>query len=137
SGPANGGPGGGTGGPVGAGGTTIAPALPPAPASFAGSPLVVMTNRGGGFPVSFRATGRLTGRAILVSTGKVHVRRHTRWKRRVTLARMSFTVLPSGKVRLWVRLSRANFRILTLNRRITTRITVIVTNAAGRTRTST
>jgi hypothetical protein len=49
---------------------------------------------------------------------------------------MSFTVLPGGRVRLWVRLSRANFRILTLNRRISTRVTVILKNSAGLTRTS-
>ena len=54
----------------------------------------------------------------------------------MVLARKPFAVRPGGTVTLAVRLSRANRRILRLNRTITTRVTVVLGNAAGSTATS-
>ncbi len=125
-------PGGGGGAPGGGAGATT---VPPAPASFAASTRsVVVANRCRCFYFSFHATRKLTGRALFDSVGKVRVSRRSKRKRRIALARRSFTVLPSGRVTLRIRLSSTNFRILTLNRRIPIRVTVILRNPAGLTR---
>jgi hypothetical protein len=50
---------------------------------------------------------------------------------------MTFAVPPDGKVTLGARLSKANLRTLKLNRTIPVRITVVLTNAAGQSTTST
>ena len=55
---------------------------------------------------------------------------------RVTLATRSFTVPASGNVTLTIRLSRKNFRILQLNRKIRTRVTATLRSAAGLTSTA-
>jgi Divergent InlB B-repeat domain len=107
-------------------------ATPPAPtapaaASFAGSKGTIRVDRKGRFRFSFNATAGLAGKAVLRSVGKVRGSR----KARVTLARRSFTVPANGRVTLKLRLSKKNFRILTLNRKIRTRMTVKLTNAAG------
>jgi hypothetical protein len=49
----------------------------------------------------------------------------------VTFARRSFTTPSSGRVRLRVRLSRRNLRILRRNRRALTRVTVTATGPTG------
>ena len=108
------------------------PTPPPAPsapaaASFAGSKGTIRVDRKGRFRFSFNAIPGLAGKAVLKSVGKVRVSR----KARVTLTRRSFTVPASGKVTLEIRLSKKNFRILKLNRKIRTRMTVKLTNAAG------
>ena len=118
----------------GDGGTTTPPPL--ARARFAGSKSVIRVNRGGGFTFTFLATGALTGRATFTSVRKIRVSRESKARRRVVLARKPFAVRPGGTVKLAVRLSRANRRILRLNRTITTRVTVVLRNAAGSTSTS-
>ena len=127
--------GGGTGGgaPVLAG----APVLPPAPASFAGSKSVIAVDRDGSFVFTFRGGDALAGRADFDFVGRVRVSRRSKGRRRVPLARRPFTVLPGGQVTLEIQLSRESLRILTLNRRLATRVTVVVRNAAGLTSTAT
>lgn len=127
----SGGSGGGGGAAGGVAGTTT---FPPAAASFAGSKSVITVTRGGGFTFNFHASGKVTGRATFDSFGKVRVSRRSKERRRLALARRSFTVLPNGRVTLRILLSRANFRILTLTRTIPIRVTVILRNAAGLTR---
>jgi hypothetical protein len=119
-----------------AGGGAAAAAPPPARARLAGSRSVIRVGRAGGFSFSFLAAEGLTGRATFVSAGKVRVSRKGKARRRVTLARRPVAVRPGGKVTLSIRLSRANRRILRLNRRIATRVTVVLENAAGATSTS-
>lgn len=118
--------------------TTVqgAGAMAPAKASFAGSRSSIRVDRRGRFRFSFRASPRLTGTAVFASVGKVRVSPRRNVRRRVTLARKSFTVPASGKVTLRIRLSKRSFRILRLNRRIRTRVTVTLRNAAGLTSTA-
>jgi hypothetical protein len=116
-----------------AGTTTVPRAL----ASFAGSKSAITVTRAGGFSFTFQATDARTGSATFGSAGKIRVGRKSKSRKSVTLARMSFAVLPGGKVSLRVKLSKEGLRILTLNRRISARITVTLTNAAGQTTTST
>jgi DNA-binding beta-propeller fold protein YncE len=130
-GPAGGVAGSGAGAAGGVAGTTT---FPPAAASFAGSKSLITVTRGGGFTFIFHAAGKLTGRATFDSIGKVRVSRRSKGRKRLALARRSFTVLPSGRVTLRIFLSRANFRILTLDRKIPIRVAVILRNAAGLTR---
>ena len=118
----------------GGGGTTTAPPL--AGARFAGSKSVIRVNRGGGFMFTFLAPEAVAGRATFTSVRKLRVSRERTARRRVVLARKPFAVRPGGTVTLAVRLSRANRRILRLNRTITTRVTVVLRNAAGSTATS-
>jgi len=120
-----GGTGGGGGGAGGGGGGTAAA---PARASFAGSKRSIKVSRRGRFSYSFRAGARLTGRAVFRSVRKVRISRRAR----VTLAAKSFTVPGSGKVTLKMKLSRKKLAILRRNRRIKTRVTVTLKNAAGR-----
>jgi hypothetical protein len=85
------------------------------------------------FKCRVRATPGLRGRAVFRSVKRVRVsRRRGSRKRKVTLARKSFTVPASGRVTLRVRLSKRSFKILVLNRKIRTRATVTLRNAAGR-----
>jgi virginiamycin B lyase len=121
----------GGGGGGGTGGAALPPSAP-AKASFARSPSTVRVNRKRRFRFRFDATARLTGRAVFKSVRRIRVsRKRGVRRRRVTLARKSFTVPASGKVVLRIRLSKKNFRILKLNRRIRTRVTVTLKNAAG------
>ena len=105
----------------------VPPPVPPARASFAGTRSSIQVNRNGRFSFSFRAGPGLTGVAAFDSIGRVVVSRRAR----VRLARKSFTVPASGRVRLNVKLSRKNFRILKLNRNIRTRVTVTLANSSG------
>jgi hypothetical protein len=111
-------------GPGPGGGTT-----PTAPdkASFAGSKSTIRVGRNRVFTFAFGAGANLTGMAVFRSAGKVQVSA----KRRVTLARKPFTSPASGRVRLKVKLSKKNFRILKRNRKIRTRVTVTLTNSGG------
>ena len=100
--------------------------LPPAKASFAGTRSSIQVNRNGRFSFSFRGGPGLKGVATFDSIGTVVVSRRARAR----LARTSFTVPTNGRVRLSVKLSKKNFRILKRNRNIRTRVTVKLTNAA-------
>ncbi len=101
----------------------------PANASFAASKRSIKVNRQGMFAFSFRAGAGLTGRAAFKGAEKVRIgaKRTT-----VTLARSSFTVPASGEVKLKLKLSRKNLRILRKNRKIKTNVTVTLTNTNGR-----
>ena len=109
----------------GATGTDAANTTAPARASFAGSKSSIRVDRRGRFRFSFHAGPALTGRAVFQSV------------RRVTLARRSFTVPASGRVTLRIKLSRRGLRTLKLQRKIGTRVTVRLENAAGLTSTAT
>ena len=121
---------------TGPGNTTAPPpaaAPAPAPARLAGARSPITVDRGGRFAFTLFATEALTGRATIDSAAKVRVSRRTNGRKRVALARESFVVGPGGKVTLTIRLSRTNRRILRLNRRISTQVTVTLENAAGMT----
>jgi hypothetical protein len=113
------------------GGATAAPPggglAPPAKASFAGSRSSITVNRKRSFKFSFVAPPGLTGVATFASAGEVRITR----KARVTLARKPFTVPPTGKVTLTIKLSRKSFRILKLNHKLRVLVTITLTNAAG------
>src|SRR5262245_35091127 len=105
---------------------------PPAAASFAGSPSTITVSRKRKFKFTFHGTPRLTGKAAFKSLRKVRVSRY----QKVTLATKAFTVPASGEVTLSIRLSKKKFRILTLNRKIRTRLTATLENTAGLTSTA-
>jgi len=105
---------------------------PPTAASFAGSRSTITVSRKRKFKFSFHATPGLTGDAAFKSLKKVRVSRY----QKVTLARRAFTVPVSGTVTLSIRLSKKKFRILKLNHKIRTRVTVTLKNAAGLTSTA-
>jgi sugar lactone lactonase YvrE len=110
-----------------AGGGGAAGPSPPAKASFAGSKSSITVSRKRSFKFSFRATPGLTGTAVFESVKKVRLSR----KQKVTLAKKSFRVPASGKVTLRIKLSKKKFRILKLNRKIRTSVTVTLKNTAG------
>jgi len=131
--PPGGGPGttGGGGGPVTTGAT--APArLSLARASSHGS-VSHRHARRGRFRFRFRAPAGATGRASFATVSRVRVSA----RRRVTVARRSFTVPATGKVTLRIKLSRRNLRILRRNRRLKLRVTIRLANRAGQTSTAT
>ena len=77
--------------------------------------------------VQFPCDAGAQGQCRLRECGEVRISR----KKRVTLARKSFTVPASGKVTLTIKLSKKNLRILKLNRKIRTQVTVKLRNTAG------
>ena len=99
----------------------------PAKAKFKGSKRKIKVSRRGRFTYSFRGGARLAGKIGFRSGKKVRVSRRAR----VTLAKKSFRVPGSGKVKLKMKLSRKNLRTLRRNRRIKTKVTVTLKNAAG------
>jgi len=99
---------------------------------FAGVPAAITVGRNGGFAVTLHVASWVRGRAVWRSVRRIRVRRGSAKRRRVTLAVKSFTVPAGGNVRLKVKLSRRSLRILRLNRRIRTRLTLTLTDAAGR-----
>jgi hypothetical protein len=113
------------GGGAGGGGAGRAPVA----ASFAGSKSSITVSRKRKFKFSFHATPDLTGTAVFRSLKKVRVSR----KKKVTLAKKSFTVPAGGKVKLKIKLSKKKFRILKLNHKIRVRVTVTLENLAGAT----
>jgi hypothetical protein len=117
--------------PAGAPATGPGGSTAPAKASFAGSKSSIRVNRHGRFRFSFHADPRLTGRAVFGSVSKVRLSRTSAAARQVTIARRPFTVQAGGKVTLRVKLSARNLRVLKLNRRIRTRVTVTLANPAG------
>ncbi len=117
--------------PGGATGTGPAGSTAPAKASFVGSRSSIRVDRHGRFRFSFHADPGLTGRGVFGSVKKVLLSRTSEAARRVTIARRAFTVQAGGQVALRVRLSAKNLRVLKLNRRIRTRITVTLANPAG------
>ena len=129
-----------SGGPGGAalpGGSTDAPvtALPRrilAKANLSRAKSSIKVKRGS-FSYSFRAVPQAAGRVSFASIGKVRGSA----RRKVTLARKSFSVRRSGRVTLRIKLSRKNLRILRRNRRIKLRVTVKLIDAAGLTSTAT
>lgn len=113
---------------VGRCGSVDRKALGPAKAKFTGSKRSIKVSRRGRFSFRFRAGARLSGKAAFRSLKKVR----TSKRARVTLATKSFRVPRSGKVTLKMKLSRKKLKILRRNRRIKTRVTVKLKNAAGR-----
>jgi CSLREA domain-containing protein len=103
----------------------------PAKASFAGSKSSIRVDRDDRFKFSFHATPGLRGSATFKSVTKVRVSRRSDTRKRVTLARKSFTVPARGKVTLRIGLSEKALRILKLNGTIRTRVTVTLKNKAG------
>lgn len=99
----------------------------PARASFAGSKRSVKVSRNGRFSYSFRAEAGVSGKAVFSSVEKVQISRRAR----VTLAKKSFKAPSSGKVTLKIKLSRKQLAIVRRNRKIKTKVTVTLTNAAG------
>jgi hypothetical protein len=99
----------------------------PGKASFAGSKSSIRVKRNRVFSFAFGAGANLTGTAVFRSAGRVRVSA----KRRVTLVQKPFTSAAGGRVRLRVKLSKKNFRILKRNRKIRTRVTVTLTNSSG------
>ena len=99
----------------------------PAKASFVDSKRTVKVSRQGRFTYSFRAGSGLRGNAGFRSVKKVRTSRLTR----VTLARKSFQAASSGKVTLKIKLTRRKLAILRRNRKIKTKVTVTLKNAAG------
>lgn len=108
----------------------------PVPPSFAGTKSAITVNRKRRFRCSFGATPALTGTATFKSAKKIRLSRRSTTTKRLTFARKSFTVPASGNVTLSIRLSKKKFRILKLNRRIRTRLTVTLENTAGLTSTA-
>jgi streptogramin lyase len=108
------------------------PSPAPAKASFAGlrSPITVSRKRR--FSFSFHGTPALKGTAVFKTVKRVRITRTAR----LTLADKSFTIPPTGKVTLRIRLSRRSFRALTLNRRLRTSVTVTLKDAAALTSTA-
>ena len=100
---------------------------PPVKANFVKSKSVIKVGRNRVFRFSFTATPGLTGNAVFRSLKKVRISK----KRRVTFAKKSFTVPASGKVTLKAKLSKKNFRILRLNRKVRASAAVTLKNAAG------
>jgi hypothetical protein len=91
-------------------------------------PRVINVNRRGVFVFRFRATPGSRGTAVFRTVRRVKVSA----RRRVTFARRRFTTPSSGRVRLRVRLSRRNVRVLRRNRRrALTRVSVTATGPAG------
>ena len=84
------------------------------------------------FAFSFRAGRGLTGGGVFRSVKKVRVSR----KARVTLATKRFRVGSRGRVKLRIRLSKKDLRILRRNRSIRVRVTVKLENSAGLTSTA-
>ena len=109
----------------------------PARASFAGSKSSIRVDSKGRFRFGFHAGPALTGRAVFQSVKKVRLSRRSGTTKRITLARRSFTVPASGQVTLRIKLSKRGLRTLKLNRKIGTRVTVRLENAAGLTSTAT
>jgi Ca2+-binding RTX toxin-like protein len=99
----------------------------PAKASFAGSKRSVKVSRNGRFSYSFRSGAGLRGKAVFRSANKVRTSRRAR----VTLASKSFKAPSSRKVTLKIKLSRKSLAILRRNRKIKTKVTVTLKNAAG------
>jgi len=99
----------------------------PAAADLSDSPSSIAVNRQRRFKFKLGATPDLTGKIVFESRKRVQVSR----KKRVILIRKAFNVPADGKVELKLRLSKKKFRILKLNRRISTRATVTLTNTAG------
>ncbi|HTN25390.1 MAG TPA: PKD domain-containing protein, partial [Solirubrobacteraceae bacterium] len=97
----------------------------PARASLAGVRSPIAVDRKRGFRVAFGATPGLTGTLVfkrVSARGRVTD---------VTLVRRSFTVPASGRVRLRLSLTAAQFRSLQRHRRVGTRVTVTLRNAFG------
>src|SRR5262249_54989748 len=99
----------------------------PAKARFAGSKSSIRVDRKGRFTFTFGAAAGLTSSAGFESATKVRV---SAKRKAVTLAAKSFTVPASGKVTLNLTLSKRSLRILKLNHKIRTRVTVMLKNAA-------
>ena len=117
----------GAGGGGGVGGGAGSSTIPPAKASFAGSKSSISVSRKHKFKFGFHAVPGLGGNAVFTSVkggpGQP--------QEGVTLARKSFKVPVSGKVTLQIKLLRKAFRILKLNGKIRTRVTITLKNAAG------
>jgi DNA-binding beta-propeller fold protein YncE len=106
------------------------------PARFLGSKSI-RVNRKGRFGFSFHATPGLNGRAVFIALTKVQPSGEKRGSAtRVTLARRSFIVPADSKLTLRMKLSKKAMRALKRKRKIGTRATVTLENAAGLTSTA-
>ena len=101
-------------------GPALGPTAPvaPLPPNLNALKSVISVNRKRRFGARFQATPALTGRLVF-----------KRSKRRI--ARKAFTVSADGRVKLKLRLSKKNFRLLKRRRKLRTRATVTVVNTAG------
>ena len=84
---------------------------------------MIPVNRKRRFRARFQATPALTGKLVF--------KRNTR-----RIARKAFTVPTDGRVKLTLRLSKKNFRLLKRKRKLRTRATVTLVNTAGLTSTA-
>ncbi len=86
------------------------------------------------FAYSFRSSGGLAGAVSMRTLGKLRVggTRHPR-RKHLTVERRSFEVPAGGRVKLKIRLSRREMRVLRRDRRLVMRVSVTVHNAAGQT----
>lgn len=142
---ADAGSGGGTGSAAGAGtgtgtgtgagdGSGSGSGLPLAKADLSRMRSSIVVDRKRRFTLRFSAGPALAGNALVRSRRAIRrSRRRGSRKGKVTLARTAFTVPATDSVILRTRLSREKFRILRLNGRIETVVTVSLSNAAGAT----
>jgi hypothetical protein len=93
----------------------------------------IRVSRGGVFRYPFRAAPRLTGRAVFRTRRKAVVSHRAH----LTIARRYFSVAPSGRASVWVKLTKRQLRILKRNRRLLLRATVTVENDASLSATAT
>ncbi|MBJ7332683.1 MAG: hypothetical protein JHC95_22505, partial [Solirubrobacteraceae bacterium] len=121
-----------TGGGPPTGGTGGATSTPLATARFTGSKTSAGVNRERRFTFTFLAPAGTTGTATFASTAKVKIAA----KRKLTLLRAPFTVPAAGKVTVKGRLSKKTYATLRLNRKIRTKVTVTLRNAAGQSSTA-
>ena len=117
-------------------GTTAPPAtrppspLVPAKATFTGFPKTIRVDRRGRFRLRFRGPARVSGDLALRSVSRVRVSA----KRRVTFANRAFKVPATGRVSILVKLSKRNHRVLRRNKRIRTRLAVVLSTSSGSSR---
>jgi hypothetical protein len=111
--------------PVAGGGGTIGP--PAKPKLQRSKKVRVGKNRR--FSFSFTATAGLKGSALERSTKSFRIRGK---RRKLTLAKKSFTVPAGGKVKLRLRLSKSNFALLKRRGKLGSRIAITVSDGAGR-----
>ncbi len=111
-----------------------APTPPPKP-SFKKSKRTIRVSRSGRFTFTFSAGAGLRGRITLKTLRKVRPGKRGR-KRIASFVNKTFKVPKSGKVRLKLKLSARNRRILRRYKKLRIKVTVKVRNSANLTRTA-
>jgi hypothetical protein len=102
----------------------------PARASFRKSKRTIRVSRSGRFTFTFTAGAGLSGRITLKTVRKVRPRKRGR-KRIATFVNKTFKVPASGKVRLRLKLSARNRKILRRYKKLRIKVTVKLRNSAG------